>query len=219
MNSGIIEKLGQIGLIPVIALDRSEDAVPLARALLAGGIACAEITFRTLAAVEAMRQIAASLPDVLLGAGTVLTVQQAAQAVEAGADYIVSPGFDPAVVDWCLEQKVAVLPGVATPTEIIMALNKGLTTLKFFPAEEIGGIRLLKAFSAPYQEVRFVPTGGINASNLAAYLALPNVAACGGSWVASRPMIAQGRFEEITRLAGEARALVRQARGESEVPA
>ena len=216
MPSSIVKELGQIGLIPVIALDRAEDAIPLARALHEGGIHCAEITFRTAAAQEAIRHIASEVPEVLVGAGTVLTVQQAEQAIEAGARYIVAPGFDPVVVDWCLAHEIAVFPGVATPTEISLALAKGLTALKFFPAEEIGGTRLLKALYAPFQEVGFIPTGGINSANLASYLALPNVLACGGSWVASRPMIAAGKFDEVARLASEARELVRQTRAKNE---
>ncbi len=216
MHEKIAEELGQIGLVPVIALERAEDAVPVARALHEGGVSSAEITFRTAAATEAIRRIADEVPEVLVGAGTVLSVQQALQAVEAGARYIVAPGFDPAVVDWCLAREIAVFPGVVTPTEISMALAKGLTTLKFFPAEDIGGTRLLKALYAPFQEVRFIPTGGITPGNLEAYLRLPNVALCGGSWLASRSLIAQGQFAEIARLAGEARALVRGVRGESE---
>lgn len=212
----IFEALCQIGVVPVIAIDRAEDAVPLARALLAGGIGCAEITFRTAAAAEAIRRLTGEVREMLAGAGTVLTVQQAEQAALAGAQYIVSPGFDAAVVDWCQEHHVPVLPGVATPTEINMALARGVKILKFFPAEEFGGVRMLKALYGPYPEVRFIPTGGIRAHNLAEYLALPNVAACGGSWMATSKMIAGGQFEEIARLSTEARAIVRRERGERE---
>ena len=208
----IFEALCQIGVVPVIAIDRAEDAVPLARALLAGGIGCAEITFRTAAAAEAIRRLTGEVREMLVGAGTVLTVQQAEQAVLAGAQYIVSPGFDAAVVDWCQEHHIPVLPGVATPTEINMALARGVKILKFFPAEEFGGVRMLKALYGPYPEVRFIPTGGIRAHNLAEYLALPNVAACGGSWMATSRMIAEGQFEEIARLSTEARAIVRRER-------
>ena len=203
-------------MVPVIAIDRADDAVPLARALLAGGIGCAEITFRTAAAAEAIRRMTGEVREMLAGAGTVLTVQQAEQAALAGAQYIVSPGFDAAVVDWCQEHHVPVLPGVATPTEINMALARGVKILKFFPAEEFGGVRMLKALYGPYPEVRFIPTGGIRAHNLAEYLALPNVAACGGSWMATSRMIAGGQFEEIARLSTEARAIVRRERGERE---
>src|SRR3984893_4751436 len=212
----IFEALCQIGVVPVIAIDRADDAVPLARALLAAGMACPEITFRTAAAAEAIRRLTGEVREMLAGAGTVLTVQQAEQAALAGAQYIVSPGFDAAVVDWCQEHHVPVLPGVATPTEINMALARGVKILKFFPAEEFGGVRMLKTLHAPYQEVQFIPTGGINARNLAEYLALPNVVACGGSWMATESMISEGRFDEIARLSREARAIIGRARGESE---
>ncbi|MGI9061347.1 MAG: bifunctional 4-hydroxy-2-oxoglutarate aldolase/2-dehydro-3-deoxy-phosphogluconate aldolase [Ktedonobacteraceae bacterium] len=213
----LFEAIGRIGVLPVIALERAEDAVPLARALLAGGIDCAEITFRTPAAAEAIRRMSDEVSEMLVGAGTVLTVQQAEQAILAGAQYIVSPGFDAAVVGWCQAQGVAVLPGVATPTEINMALVRDVKLLKFFPAEEFGGTRMLKALHGPYPDVRFIPTGGINATNLAQYLALPNVVACGGSWMATGGMLARGQFNEIARVAGEARTIVRQTRGESAV--
>lgn len=212
----IFEAIGRLGLIPVITIQRSEDAVPLARALLDADLGCAEITFRTAAGEEAIHRISSELHDMLVGAGTVLTVEQAKRAVQAGARYIVSPGFDVAVVDWCQAHNVPVLPGVATPTEINMALAKELKLLKFFPAGELGGMRMLKALYGPYPEVRFIPTGGINATNLAQYLTLPNVVACGGSWMATARMISEGRFDEIARVATEARSIVRQLRGESE---
>lgn len=212
----IFEALSRIGVVPVITIDRPQDAVPLARALLNGGIGCAEITFRTASAEEAIQRISGECHEMLVGAGTVLTVQQAEQAIRAGAQYIVAPGFDAAVVDWCQEHGVPVLPGVATPTEINMALARGVKLLKFFPSEEIGGVRMLKALHAPYQEVQFIPTGGIKAHNLAEYLALPNVVACGGSWMATGSMISEGKFDEIARLSREARAIVHRARGESE---
>ena len=210
------EALSRIGVVPVITIDRPQDAVPLARALLNGGIGCAEITFRTASAEEAIQRISGECHEMLVGAGTVLTVQQAEQAMRAGAQYIVAPGFDAAVVDWCQKRGVPVLPGVATPTEINMALARGVKLLKFFPSEEIGGVRMLKALYAPYQEVQFIPTGGIKAHNLAEYLVLPNVVACGGSWMATGSMISEGKFDEITRLSREARAIVQRARGESE---
>ena len=210
------ETISRIGVVPVITIDRPQDAVPLARALLDGGIGCAEITFRTSSAEEAMQRIRGECHEMLVGAGTVLTVQQAEQAVRAGAQYIVAPGFDAAVVDWCQGHGIPVLPGVATPTEINMALARGVKLLKFFPSEEIGGVRMLKALHAPYQEVQFIPTGGIKAHNLAEYLTLPNVVACGGSWMATGSMISEGKFDEIARLSGEARAIVHRARGESE---
>ena len=210
----ILDTLGHLGVVPVVKIEQAGEAVPLGNALIAGGLPCAEITFRTGAAEEAIRQIASELPQVVIGAGTVLSVEQAEKAVAAGARYIVSPGFDPKVVDWCLTHDVAVTPGVATPTEINMARDKGLNILKFFPAEALGGLKTLKALAAPYVGVKFIPTGGINPKNLADYLSLPAVHACGGSWLVKSTLISAGEFTEITRLAEEALAIVRKVRGE-----
>ena len=209
--------LRRIGLVPVITIESPHDAVPLATALLDGGIGCAEVTFRTPAAAEAIAGISGTCRELLVGAGTVLTVKQAERATQAGAQYVVAPGFDPAVVDWCLARNVPVIPGVATPTEISMALARGLSLLKFFPAEPMGGVRTLQALAAPFAGVQFIPTGGITAANLPRYLALPNVAACGGSWMANGGMISAGKFAEIASLSRQARAIVRQVRGEPEV--
>jgi len=209
----ILDTLGHLGVVPVVKIERSEYAVELGRALLAGGLPCAEITFRTAAAVEAIRQISSSLPEIVLGAGTVLSVDQADRAVSAGAQFIVSPGFNQKVVDWCLGNQIPVTPGVATPTEIDMALDKGLDILKFFPAEALGGLATLKAIAAPYVGVKFIPTGGINQDNLADYLAHPSVHCCGGSWLVKASLITAGRFDEITQLAREAMSVVRQVRG------
>ncbi len=208
----IIQELGRRALVPVVQIENSEDATNLGRALLDGGLPVAEITFRTASAEHAMRAIAASLPDILLGAGTVLTTNQASLAVSAGARFIVSPGFNPKVVDWCLERGVPVIPGVATATEIEMALDKGLELLKFFPAQAMGGSELLKAIAAPYNSIKFIPTGGIDAHNLAEYLKLPCVYACGGSWFVKANLISAGNFSEITRLTQEAMSIVRQCR-------
>ena len=209
----ILEKLGDLGVVPVVSIDRAEDAIRLGQALLDGGLPCAEITFRTAAAEEAIRRIVSELPDVLVGAGTVLSRDQAEKAIAAGARFIVSPGFDPKVVDWCLEHSIPVMPGVATPTEINMALDKGLHILKFFPAQALGGVATLKAIAAPYGGVKFIPTGGVNAKNLADYLSLPMVHACGGSWLVEGKLISAGEFAEITRLVQEAVAIVHQVRG------
>jgi len=210
----VLEKLGLLGVVPVVAIERSEDAVELGRALLAGGLPCAEITFRTAAAEEAIQRISSSLPEIIVGAGTVLSVDQANRAVSAGAQFIVSPGFNHKVVDWCLQNEIPVTPGVVTPTEIDMALDRGLKILKFFPSEAMGGIATLKAIAAPYGGVKFIPTGGINPKNLADYLSLPAVHACGGSWLVKSTLISAGEFVEITRLTEEAQAIVRQVRGE-----
>jgi 2-dehydro-3-deoxyphosphogluconate aldolase/(4S)-4-hydroxy-2-oxoglutarate aldolase len=208
----LLERLGVLGVVPVVKIERAEDAVALGSALLAGGLPCAEITFRTAAAEEAIRRISSGLPEIIVGAGTVLSVDQASRAVSAGARFIVSPGFNPKVVDWCLSNDTPVTPGVATPTEIDMALDRGLNILKFFPAEAMGGVATLKAISAPYGGVRFIPTGGINVSNLATYLNLPSVHCCGGSWLVKASLISSGRFDEITRLTSEAVSEVRRVR-------
>ena len=210
----MLDTLGRMGVVPVVKIDRVEDAVGLGSALLAGGLPCAEITFRTEAAEEAIRRIASNLPEVILGAGTVRSVEQADRAVSAGAKFIVSPGFNEKVVDWCLDNEITVTPGVATPTEIEMATDKGLDILKFFPAEAMGGIKTLKAISAPYVGIKFIPTGGISRDNLADYLSLPSVHCCGGSWLVKADLITGGKFDEITKLAKDAVSLVRNVRGE-----
>ncbi|NJN19666.1 MAG: bifunctional 4-hydroxy-2-oxoglutarate aldolase/2-dehydro-3-deoxy-phosphogluconate aldolase [Oscillochloris sp.] len=204
----IFATLEQIGVVPVITIERADAALPLARALHAGGIPCAEITFRTAAATAAIARIAGALPDMLVGAGTVLTVAQAEQAVAAGARFLVSPGFAPALAAWCRTRSIPLLPGVATPTEVMQALDYDLRVLKFFPAEEAGGVAMLRALAGPFAQVRFVPTGGISPANLRDYLALPNVIACGGSWMAGSRLINTGQWAEITSLAAQARELV-----------
>jgi 2-dehydro-3-deoxyphosphogluconate aldolase/(4S)-4-hydroxy-2-oxoglutarate aldolase len=212
-ESNSIARLGELGIVPVVRLDEPAQGDRLAEALLAGGLPCAEITYRTAAAGEGIRRMCARSPEMLVGAGTVVTPAQAQQAVEAGARFIVSPGFDRRVVEWCLLQEVPVMPGVATPTEILTALESGLNVLKFFPAEALGGREMLEALSPAFVGVKFVPTGGITAANAGAYLRLPSVFALGGSWLVAPKLIAAGAFEEIARLTAEAVALVAQARG------
>lgn len=211
--SQVLERLGKLALVPVVKIEDAQDSVELGKALLRGGLPCAEITFRTDAAEAAIEAIASALPEMLVGAGTVLTVDQAKRAVGAGAQFIVAPGFNPRVVDWCLDNHVPVTPGVATPTEIEMAIAKRLNILKFFPAEAIGGIATLKAIAAPYSGIKFIPTGGINATNLADYLALPMVLACGGSWMVKADFITNKDFDKITHLTQEAMSIVQQHRG------
>jgi 2-dehydro-3-deoxyphosphogluconate aldolase/(4S)-4-hydroxy-2-oxoglutarate aldolase len=196
-GDAIVARLRQLKIVPVIVINDAADAVPLASALTEGGLSCAEVTFRTAAAGEALRRICGENPEMLAGAGTVLTPQQAAEARAAGAHFVVAPGFSPAVVDYCLEHDIPVYPGVCTPTDVEAALAKGLRTLKFFPAEPAGGVPYLKAISAPYHMVEFIPTGGINAANIGSYLALKNVVACGGSWMASNEAIAAKQFDAI----------------------
>ncbi len=208
----LLNQLGKIGIIPVVAIDDAANVPKLGQALLDGGLPCAEITFRTAAAAEAIQKMSAAYPGILVGAGTVLTVEQAKAAKASGAKFIVTPGFDAAVVDWCLANDIPITPGVMTPTEINMALNKGLNVLKFFPAEAAGGIKTLKAIGGPYVGVKFIPTGGISADNLADYLRLPMVHACGGSFMVKKQLINDGKFDEIRDLAETAVNIVKSVR-------
>jgi 2-dehydro-3-deoxyphosphogluconate aldolase/(4S)-4-hydroxy-2-oxoglutarate aldolase len=203
MNA-ILEEVGKIGIVPVIKIDDAEKAVPLAQALLAGGIPCIELTFRTAQGEEAIRRIAAAMPNMLVGAGTVLTVDQVDRAINAGAKFIVSPGFNPKVVAHCVQKGVPVTPGCATPSDVEQAIEFGLEVVKFFPAEQAGGIDYIKAISAPYPNIKFMPTGGINAANIAKYMSFDKVLACGGSWIATAELINAGGFAKITTLSQEA---------------
>lgn len=200
----ILERLSKIGIVPVIALDNAADAAPLAKALSDGGLPCAEVTFRTAAAEESIRIMSEQFPDMLVGAGTVLTTEQADRAVAAGARFIVSPGLNPRVVSHCLKLGVPVVPGCASPSDVEQALELGLEVVKFFPAEAAGGIAMIKAMSAPYTKLRFMPTGGINAGNLNDYLSFKKIIACGGSWMVTKDMIARHEFDRITALTKEA---------------
>ena len=200
----VLVKLGKIGIVPVIALDDAKDALPLGKALLAGGIACAEVTFRTAAAEDVIRTLTKELPEMLTGAGTVLTTEQVDRAVAAGAKFIVSPGLNPKVVEYCVNKGIPVTPGCSTPSDVEIALEYGLDVVKFFPAEASGGIAMIKAMSAPYGGVKFMPTGGINAGNINNYLSFNKVLACGGSWMVDKKLIAAGNFAEIERLSREA---------------
>lgn len=208
----IFEKIHQIGILPVIALDDAAQAVPLAKALAEGGIPAAEVTFRTAAGEEAIRRIAQEVPEVLVGAGTVLTCEQVDRAVNAGAKFIVSPGTNPKVVRHCMEKGVQPVPGVVTPTEIETALELGLEVLKFFPAEPSGGLGMIKALAAPYTQIKFIPTGGISAANVGEYLKYPKILACGGSWMVKKDMVNAGKFDEIQALAAQAAAIVKSVR-------
>jgi 2-dehydro-3-deoxyphosphogluconate aldolase/(4S)-4-hydroxy-2-oxoglutarate aldolase len=199
-----LEELGKIGIIPVIKIDDAEKAVPLARALAAGGIPCAELTFRTSLAEEAIRRISKEVPEVLTGAGTVLTTDQVDRAMNAGAKFIVSPGLNPKVVSYCIKKGIPVAPGCANPSDIEQALEFGLDVVKFFPAEQAGGLEYIKAVSAPYPSLKFMPTGGINAANISKYILFDKILACGSSWMASADLINAGDFEKITALSKEA---------------
>jgi 2-dehydro-3-deoxyphosphogluconate aldolase / (4S)-4-hydroxy-2-oxoglutarate aldolase len=203
--------LGELRVVPVVEIPSVDDAVPLARALLRAGLPCAEITFRTDSAAGAIAAIAEGVPEVTVGAGTVLTVDQARRALQAGARFLVSPGFDPEVVGFAASAGVPILPGVCTPTEIAAALSCGLSVLKFFPAEAAGGVTYLKAIAAAYRDVRFVPTGGIGPANLIDYLSMDCVIACGGSWMVKKATIAAGGFDAISEDAAAAVALATAA--------
>ncbi|MEW2374999.1 bifunctional 4-hydroxy-2-oxoglutarate aldolase/2-dehydro-3-deoxy-phosphogluconate aldolase [Micromonospora sp. NPDC047812] len=192
----VVAAVGAARILPVVVLDDARDGAPLADALVRGGLRCAEVTFRTDAAAEAIR-VMSERPDLLVGAGTVLTPAQVDRAVEAGARFVVTPGFSPAVVRRCQELGVPVFPGVATGTEIQMALDAGLDTVKFFPAEQLGGVGMIKALAAPYRSVRFIPTGGVNTANLSDYLALPAVLAVGGTWMVAPDLLAAGCWDEV----------------------
>lgn len=208
----LIKKIEETGVIPVVKIDNAKDALPLADALKKGGLCCAEITFRTDAAEEAIKLIAENHPDFLIAAGTVLTPEKADAAMNAGASFIVSPGFNPAVVKHCIEKGYPVIPGVCTPTEVEAAMSMGLTYLKFFPAEAAGGVKMIKSMAAPYTKVRFMPTGGINTGNLAEYLNCKAVFACGGSWMVPSDKISDGKFDEIEELTKSAVKLLREIR-------
>jgi len=207
MNKTLI-KIGELDIVPVVKIEKAEDALPLGRALIDGDLPIAEITFRTSAAEESIKILAGELPNLLVGAGTVLTVEQVKEAVSAGAQFIVSPGFNPRVVDYCIENSIPITPGINNPTQIEMALERGIEVVKFFPAEASGGLPLLESMSAPYTGIKFIPTGGINLNNLCSYLSYNKVHACGGSWMVKADLISSGNFSEITRLTKEAVAIM-----------
>ena len=200
----VLHKIEQLGIVPVVKLERTEDALPLAKALIAGGLPCAEVTFRTPEALASIRGMAKAYPQMLLGAGTVLTTAQVDAAVEAGAQFIVSPGLNPKIVRYCVERGIPVTPGCANPSDVEQAIELGLRVVKFFPAEANGGLKAIRAMAAPYVGMRFMPTGGINPGNLNDYLAFDRIIACGGSWMVKEDLLAAGKFEEITALTRQA---------------
>ena len=207
------ERIAACGVVPVVVLEDAKDAKPLAEALVEGGLPVAEVTFRTAAAEESIRIMAEAYPDMLVGAGTVLSVEQAQRAVNAGAKFIVSPGFDEEVVDWCLANNVPVYPGIITPSEATKAVKRGLKIVKFFPAEQFGGVATIKALAAPFTTLKFMPTGGINAKNIRDYLANNKIIACGGSWMVKSDLVKAGDFAKIKELVKEAVELVKEIRG------
>ena len=206
------EKIAEFGVVPVVVLNDEKDAKPLADALVAGGLPCAEVTFRTEAAEESIRIMTNAYPEMLVGAGTILTTEQADRAVAAGAKFIVSPGFDPEIVDYCLAKEIPVFPGCVTPSEVAQAVKRGLKVVKFFPAEQYGGVSTIKALAAPYTMVKFMPTGGVNAANLKDYLSCDKIVCCGGSFMVKDDLIKAGEFDRIREMTREAVELVRSIR-------
>ena len=206
------ERFAELGVVPVVVLEDAKDAAPLAKALVEGGLPCAEVTFRTDAAEESIKIMASEYQDMFVGAGTVLTIDQVDRAVAAGAKFIVSPGFDPEIVDYCLSKDIPVFPGVITPSEVAQAVKRGLKVVKFFPAEQFGGVATIKAMAAPYVGLKFMPTGGVNAKNLENYLSCDKIVACGGSWIVKGDLVKAGKFDEIKSLTEEAVKLAAQIR-------
>ena len=212
MNT-VLEQIEKIGIVPVVVLNDAKDAEPLAKALVNGGLPCAEVTFRTEAAEESIRIMSEKYPEMLVGAGTVLTTEQVDRAVAAGAKFIVSPGLNPKVVTYCLEKNIPVTPGTQTPSEMEQALELGLDVVKFFPAEPAGGLKMIKAVAAPYTTLKFMPTGGINQDNVEEYLKYDRILACGGSWMVKGELVSAGKFDEIEKMTRDAADMVKRIRG------
>ena len=210
--STVTEKISTLGVVPVVVLEDAKDAAPLAKALVEGGLPCAEVTFRTDAAEESIKIMTSEYPDMFVGAGTVLTIEQVDRAVAAGAKFIVSPGFDPEIVDYCLSKEIPVFPGCITPSEVAQAVKRGLKVVKFFPAEQFGGVATIKAMAAPYVGLKFMPTGGVSAKNLESYLSCDKIVACGGSWMVKGDLVKAGIFDEIKAMTEEAVKLVAEIR-------
>ena len=207
------EKISQFGLVPVVVLEDERDALPLAKALVEGGLPVAEVTFRTAAAEASIKKMCEAYPDMVVGAGTVLNIEQVEKAVAAGAKFIVSPGYDEEIVNYCLEKDIPIYPGTVTPSDLSKAVKKGLSVVKFFPAEQYGGVNTIKALAAPFTTVKFMPTGGVIAKNLKDYLSCNKIVACGGSWMVKGDLIKAQEFEKIKELTREAVALVKEIRG------
>ncbi len=212
-EEAIYKRFEEVGIIPVVVLNDAKDALPLGKALMEGGLPAAEVTFRTAAAEESIRIMAENFPDMLVGAGTVLTKDQVDRAVGAGAKFIVSPGFDPEIVKYCLEKDIPVCPGTQTASEMIAAMNLGLSRVKFFPAENAGGLKMIKAIGAALTALKFMPTGGISADNVREYLKSDKIFCCGGSWMVKGDMIKAGEFDAIKEKVAEAAAIVKEIRG------
>ncbi len=211
--SELIDRFQEIGIVPVVVLDDAKDAAPLAEAMIKGNLPVAEVTFRTAAAEESIRIMAEKYPDMLVGAGTVLTIEQVDRAVAAGAKFIVTPGTNPRIISYCVEHNIPITPGTCNPSNVETVLEFGIDVVKFFPAEPSGGLKYIKAIAAPYTNVRFMPTGGISEKNIRDYLAYDRIVACGGSWMVKKDLVAAGNWDEITRLCQEAVDIVKEVRG------
>lgn len=211
--SEILNDIKKLGIVPVVVLDDVDDARELGQALIEGGLPCAEVTFRTDAAEESIKILTSEFPDMIVGAGTVLTTEQVDRAVSAGAKFIVSPGLNSKIVEYCISKNVTIIPGTCTPSDIEAALEFGLSVVKFFPAEPAGGIKFIKAIAAPYTSVSFMPTGGINIDNVREYLKYDRIVACGGSWMVKNSLIKSREFDKIKELTREAVAIVKEVRG------
>lgn len=209
----IYDEFRRIGIVPVVVLEDAKDAEPLAKALVEGGLPCAEVTFRTAAAEESIRIMSEKFPEMLVGAGTVLTTEQVDRAVNAGAKFIVSPGTNPKVVEYCISKNIPIIPGTCTPSDVERVLDYGITTVKFFPAEPSGGLKFIKAIAAPYTMVEFMPTGGVSPENVRDYLGFKKIVACGGTWMVKADLIKNGQWDKIKELTAEAAAIVKEIRG------
>lgn len=208
----MLEQIQNHIIVPVVVLEDAKDAAPLAKALVEGGLPCAEVTFRTEAAEKSIRIMTSEYPEMLVGAGTVLTTEQVDRAINAGAKFIVSPGFDPEIVDYCIAKEIPIFPGCVSPSEVAQAAKRGLKVVKFFPSEQFGGVSTIKALAAPYTNMKFMPTGGINTNNLESYLNCNKIVACGGSWMVKGDLIKAGEFDKIKDLTREAVALAKSLR-------
>lgn len=217
MMKTIEKQMAEMLVVPVVVLNDAKDAGKLADALVEGGLPCAEVTFRTEAAEESIRIMSEKYPEMLVGAGTVLTKEQVDRAVAAGAKFIVSPGFDPEIVDYCIEKEIPIFPSIVTPSEAAQAVRRGLKVVKFFPAEQFGGVATIKAIAAPYTMLKFMPTGGVSVNNLKDYLSCDKIICCGGSWMVKGDLIKAGAFDEITRMTKEAVELARSIRSQATV--
>lgn len=212
MQESIIQRINDLGLVPVVAVNDIDTAYKMMSSLIEGGLPCVEVTYRTPCATQSIEILTKKFPEALIGAGTVLTMTQARNAIDAGAKFIVSPGFDEEIVDFCIESDTLVIPGCATATEIMRAIKKGLNIVKFFPAEQLGGTAIINALAAPFSNVKFVPSGGINAYNLSDYLNCKHVFACSGSWMVKKSLIESGDYCQIKQLTEQAVRIIKEVR-------